>query len=60
MTSQCELNKVDTNGQAKIDQERPMKLVLYTKNYKQLRKAESRRGGFPQGQALYRKNRLYL
>jgi hypothetical protein len=42
------VNKADTNGHARLDKEKPRRPTPYTKDYRQLRKAESRRGGFPQ------------
>jgi hypothetical protein len=31
---ECEINKNDTNAQVKLDEEKPMRPQLYTKDYK--------------------------
>lgn len=42
-----ELINDDTNWHAKVDREKPIRPELYTKNYRQLRKARSMRGRLP-------------
>lgn len=42
-----ELNKDDTNGHSKLDRENPRRTQPYTKNYQQLREAESTPIGCP-------------
>ena len=44
-----ELNKDDTNGHAKVDRKKPTSPQPQSKNYRQLRNAESGRNSFPPG-----------
>lgn len=43
----CELNKNDTNGHTKLDKKKPRRVQSYTKNFRQLRKAGSKRDVLP-------------
>lgn len=63
------MNREDTNGYATLDEEKPRRLQPYTKNYRHLRKARTRRGSFPGVkwsaletyiQVVYGLNSLYL
>lgn len=44
-----ELNKANHNGHAKVDEEKPIRPQLYSKNYRQPMNAESGRKSLPQG-----------
>lgn len=45
--SKCEPNKDNANEHAKLDREKSVRHLPYTKNYRQLRKAGSQKGDLP-------------
>lgn len=51
MIAQMQLNKKDTNEHEKVNGEKPTRPQPYTNSYRQLKKAENRKGGLPKGRA---------